>query len=239
VGSSEAVYDDVRGAIDRATSGGFVRHEVEARGGDGLATLDFCVKPVADETSSCSSSSGTTSWLSSTAATSASRRASHATRGNDLGAVRGRTEPMREDAERRAEQLETVESVLDRWDSTAERTNETKRALRSGDGGGEPTASDPSVTPALVRVATSHDEYGRTAPYSSESPTGTSRASGATLPQIDAAVAGATRWPPASRQRLRPTKSRRGPADSPSSVRRGGRLSRRSRPLRPGSGRRC
>jgi len=46
---SEAVYDEVQSAIKRAASGEFVRYKTEVRGGDGLATIDFSVKPVINE----------------------------------------------------------------------------------------------------------------------------------------------------------------------------------------------
>jgi len=114
----ESARADARDAIERAADGEFVRYETEVRGADGLATVDFSLKPVRDD-------GGDVSMLVAEGRdiTAQQRQRRHLevlqrvmrhNMRNDLMKLRAWTQAMCEepDAERRAEHLETVEETL-------------------------------------------------------------------------------------------------------------------------------
>ena len=159
---SEAVYDEVQSAIERAAGGEFVRYETEVRGGDGLATIDFSVKPVTNEDEDVS-----LLVVEGRDITDQQRRSRHLrvmqrvmrhNMRNDLGKVRGWTELMSEesDAEERAEQFKTVESILDKWDSMAEKMKEITQVLKPEDGELAMTASGPLIEDIATQI---REEY--------------------------------------------------------------------------------
>ena len=159
---SEAVYDEVQSAIERAAGGEFVRYETEVRGGDGLATIDFSVKPVTNEDEDVS-----LLVVEGRDITDQQRRSRHLrvmqrvmrhNMRNDLGKVRGWTELMSEesDAEERAEQFKTVESILDKWDSMTEKMKEITQVLKPEDGELAMTASGPLIEDIATQI---REEY--------------------------------------------------------------------------------
>ena len=132
---SADVQTDVRNAIERAASAEFVRYETEVRGGAGLATIDFSVKPVTDD-------DGEVSLLVAEGRdiTARQRQRQHLeviqrvirhNMRNDLTKVRGWAQVMCEeaDAEKRAEQFETLERTLDKWESMTDRMSELRQIL--------------------------------------------------------------------------------------------------------------
>jgi PAS domain S-box-containing protein len=159
---SETVYDEVRGAIERAADGEFVRYETEVRGGDGLATIDFSVKPVTDEDEDVSllvvEGRDVTGQRQRSRHLRVMQRVMRHNMRNDLGKVRGWTELMSEepDAEERAEQFGRVEPILDKWDSMTEKMREINRALQFENGELATTASGPLIENAADQV---REEY--------------------------------------------------------------------------------
>ena len=132
---SADVQTDVRNAIERAASAEFVRYETEVRGGAGLATIDFSVKPVTDD-------DGEVSLLVAEGRdiTARQRQSQHLevmqrvirhNMRNDLTKVRGWAQVMCEetDPDKRAEQFETLEGTLDKWESMTDRMSELRQIL--------------------------------------------------------------------------------------------------------------
>ncbi|MFB6193842.1 MAG: PAS domain S-box protein [Halobaculum sp.] len=133
---SETVTERLRNALDRAADGEFVRYETEVRGADGLATIDFSVKPVTDEDGTV-----TTLVVEGRDVTDRERhrrqfevmhRVMRHNMRNDLTKVRGWAgllcdEP---DPERRADQFETIERVLDRWERMIEKVRRMRALSR-------------------------------------------------------------------------------------------------------------
>ncbi len=134
---SEAVRDDLQSALDRGADGEFVRYETEVRGGDGLATIDFSVKPVFDEDGDVNmlvaEGRDITARLQHRRHLEVMQRVLRHNMRNDLTKVRGWTAVMRDedDAGRRAEQFETVERVLDKWTAMTQKMKEIRTALES------------------------------------------------------------------------------------------------------------
>ena len=134
---SEAVRSNVRDAIDQAASGEFVRYETEVRGADGLATIDFSVKPVTDDSGDVSllvvEGRDITAQKQQREHMDVMQRVMRHNMRNDLTKIRGWTEIMAEepDPEKRAEQFETVERVLDRWDEMTEQIKRMRQIIQS------------------------------------------------------------------------------------------------------------
>ena len=134
---SEAVHDDVVDAIERAANDEFVRYETAVLGADGLATIDFSVKPVTDDDDDVSllvveGRDITTQRRQGRHLQVMQRVMRHNIR-NDLTKLRGWTQLMSEetDADKRAEQFETVEQILDKWESMAEKMQDIRTVLES------------------------------------------------------------------------------------------------------------
>ena len=134
---SEAVRDDVVDAIERAADGEFVRYETEVRGADGLATIDFSVKPVTDEAGEVSAlvvgGRDITDRRQHRQHLSVMQRVMRHNMRNDLTKLRGWTEVMSNESDdaKRAEHFATVQAVLDKWESMTESIGEIRRVLES------------------------------------------------------------------------------------------------------------
>jgi PAS domain S-box-containing protein len=132
---SEAVRSDVQDAINRAANGEFVRYETEVRGADGLATIDFSVKPVTDDDDDVSllvvEGRDITAQQQQRQHLDVMQRVMRHNMRNDLTKVRGWTQVMSEesDPEKRAEQFETVERVLDKWDEMTEKMGQIRQIV--------------------------------------------------------------------------------------------------------------
>ena len=133
---SEAVYDQVRDAIERAAGGEFVRHQTDVRGGSGLATIDFSLKPVTDDDGDVSllvaEGRNITSREQHRRHLEVMQRVVRHNMRNDLTKVRGWAQLMSEagDADRRAEAFEVVERVLDKWESMSGKMRDITQLLR-------------------------------------------------------------------------------------------------------------
>ncbi|MFB6168166.1 MAG: PAS domain S-box protein [Haloferacaceae archaeon] len=155
---SEAVRDDVRDAIERARGGEFVRYETEMRGADGLATIDFSAKPVTDDDGEVSllvvEGRDVTTREQYRRNLAVMRRVMRHNIRNDLSKLRGWTRMMCDepDAERRAEQFETVNAVLDRWEAMTEKAREIREVLDSGVDDRGRTEAGPLIEDALAPV---------------------------------------------------------------------------------------
>ncbi len=134
---SDAVRDGVRDAIDRAAAGDFVRYETEVRGADGLATVDFSVKPVTDENGDVSElvaeGRDITEQKQHRRHLDVMQRVMRHNMRNDLNKIRGWAQMMVEesDVEKRAERFETVKEVLERWEAMVEKMKSIRSALES------------------------------------------------------------------------------------------------------------
>ncbi|WP_170938273.1 PAS domain S-box protein [Halorubrum sp. Hd13] len=137
---SEDVRDDLRNALERGADGELVRYETEIRGADGLATIDFSVKPVTDDDGEVSllvvEGGDITARIRNRRHLEVMQRVMRHNMRNDLTKVRGWTEVMAEEAdpEKRAEQFETVERILDKWESMTEKMKQMRQVIRSQKG---------------------------------------------------------------------------------------------------------
>ena len=159
---SETVFEQVKDAIERAANGEFVRYETEVHGSDGLATIDFSVKPVTNEDDEI-----TLLVVEGRDITGQQQRSRHLrvmqrvmrhNMRNDLGKIRGWTELMSEesDPKDRAKQFRRVESILDKWDSMTEKMKEITQTLQSEDAKLATTASGPLIEDVADQVREEH-----------------------------------------------------------------------------------
>ncbi|MDV7351256.1 PAS domain S-box protein [Halorubrum distributum] len=134
---SSEVQDKIRQAISQATSGSFVRFNVEAEGVDGLATFDFSVKPISNQ-------HGELSFLVFEARdiTAQEQRRQHVqvlhrimrhNIRNDLTKLRGYVELLESstDTDSREQQAATIREILDKWERMARKTKELQKILTS------------------------------------------------------------------------------------------------------------
>jgi PAS domain S-box-containing protein len=163
---SEALRDDVRDAIGRAAGGEFVRHEMEARGVDGLAQIDFSLKPVTDQDGDVSllvvEARNITALQQHKRHLEVMQRVMRHNMRNDLSKMRGWTEIMckEPDAEKRAEQFETVTQIFDKWTAMTEKMQEIRTVLESQQGREARQEAEALVEDAVAPVC---EEYaGRT-----------------------------------------------------------------------------
>ena len=137
---SDTVHTQVRDAIRRAASGEFVRYETEVRGGDGLATIDFSVKPVTNEDGEVSllvvEGRDVTTRNQHRRHLEVMQRVMRHNMRNDLTKLRGWTELMADeaDADKRAEQFAIMERILDKWDAMTEKMKQIRTVLDSRQG---------------------------------------------------------------------------------------------------------
>uniref|UniRef100_UPI002612E6A2 PAS domain S-box protein n=1 Tax=Halorientalis sp. TaxID=1931229 RepID=UPI002612E6A2 len=159
---SEAVRDNLLDALERGANGELVRYETEVRGADGLATIDFSVKPVTDEDDEVSllvvEGRDITTQVQDRRHLEVMQRVMRHNMRNDLTKVRGWTEVMSEetDAEKRAEQFETVERILDKWGSMTEKMGEIREIISSQKGQGTTTEAKSLVEDAVAPI---REEY--------------------------------------------------------------------------------
>ena len=159
---SQTTYDRVRDAVDRASDGEFVRYETEVRGADGLATIDFSLKPVHDD-------DGDVVLLVAEGrdVTAQRRRRQHLevvqrvlrhNIRNDLSKIRGWAELIVEapDRETRRDRFERVARVLDQWRSTTDRVKEIRQVLQVEPGEWPETRLDELVVDAVEAVRDRH-----------------------------------------------------------------------------------
>jgi PAS domain S-box-containing protein len=160
---SETVYERVQRAIEQAASGEFVRYETEVRGSNGLATIDFSLKPVTDEddevTLLVAEGRNITTQKQYSRHLAVMQRVMRHNMRNDLAKVRGWIELMSEepDAEERAEQFETVKTILDKWNKMTEKMKEIKQVLRIGDDGVATTESGPPIEDIVNQLREEHE----------------------------------------------------------------------------------
>ncbi len=155
---SEAVGDEVRNALERAADGEFVRYETEVRGGGGLATIDFSVKPVTDEDGDVSllvvEGRDITARQQQRRHLEVMQRVMRHNMRNDLTKMRGWTQVMCEEtsAEKRAEQFETIERILDKWEAMTEKMKEIRQVLQSQKGQWDRTDAGALVENAVAPI---------------------------------------------------------------------------------------
>ena len=131
----DQVRADAHDAIERAATGEFVRYEVEVQGADGLATIDFSVKPVPGD-------DGTTSMLivEGREITALKQQRQHLAVlqrlirhniRNDLTKVRGWTWALynETDPAEQTRQFERIKSVLEKWEAMSQKLAEIRRVL--------------------------------------------------------------------------------------------------------------
>lgn len=160
---TESVSEQVQDAIDRAANGEFVRYETEVRGSNGLATIDFSLKPVRDEddeiTLLVAEGRDITARQQYSRHLTVMQRVMRHNMRNDLGKVRGWTELMSEesDREQRAAQFAVVETVLDKWSGMTERIKEIKQVLEPEDDGLTTTQPDTLITDVVSDLRQEHE----------------------------------------------------------------------------------
>ena len=161
---AEAVRDTVRDAIERAANGEFLRYETEVCGADGLATIDFSVKPVTDDDDEVSmlvvEGRDITSRQQHRRHLEVMQRVMRHNMRNDLTKIRGWTQVMSEesDAEKRAEQLETIEEILDKWDAMTEKMGEIRAVFNAQQGGQAQREAEKIVEDAVAPVREEYPE---------------------------------------------------------------------------------
>ena len=134
---SSEVQTQIRQAVTQASSGSFVRFNVEAEGVDGLATFDFSVKPISGQ-------HGELSFLVFEARdiTAQEQRRQHVqvlnrvmrhNIRNDLTKLRGYVDLLASDTETdtREQRAATIRDILDKWEKMANKTQELKKILTS------------------------------------------------------------------------------------------------------------
>ena len=136
---SETVYDEVRDGIERASRGEFVRYQTDVRGGNGLATIDFSLKPVTDEDDDVSllvaEGRNITNREQHRRHLEVMQRIVRHNMRNDLTKVRGWAQVMAEDddAEKRAEKFETIDRIVDKWVAMSEKMRNIEPTPRAAD----------------------------------------------------------------------------------------------------------
>ena len=159
---SETVHERIEEAIEQARDGEFVRYETEVRGADGLATIDFSLKPVRDD-------SGDVVLLVAEGrdVTLQRRRRQHLevvqrvlrhNMRNDLSKIRGWTELMADesDPETRREQFERIDRIVDRWRSMTDRVKDIRQVLQTEPGGQRRARLEELIREAVRAVREQH-----------------------------------------------------------------------------------
>jgi PAS domain S-box-containing protein len=162
---SEDVRDDLKGALDRAAGGEFVRYETEVRGAEGLSQIDFSVKPVNNEDGDVSmlvvEGRDISSQRRQRQNLKVMQRVMRHNMRNDLTKIRGWANLMCEepDPQKRAERLETIEQILERWEAMTEKISEIRQTLQS-----QQSQLDERDTKSLIEeaVAPIREEYADT-----------------------------------------------------------------------------
>jgi PAS domain S-box-containing protein len=159
---SEEVNDRLRDALDRGADGEFVRYETEVRGADGLATIDFSVKPVTDDAGDVTllivEGRDITARQRYRRNMEVMQRVMRHNMRNDLTKVRGWTKLMSEeaDAEKRAEQYETIDEILDKWEAMSKKMKDIRTTLQSPQ---DPESREESASLIADAVTPIREEY--------------------------------------------------------------------------------
>ena len=134
---STAVYERLTESIERAAAGEFVRYETDVRGADGLAIIDFSIKPVTDDDGSVVSlvveGRDVTTQQRQRKHLSVMQRVMRHNMRNDLGKVRGWSELMtaESDPDARREQFQRIENVLAHWHGMVDKMKEIRQLFDS------------------------------------------------------------------------------------------------------------
>jgi len=161
---SEAVYDEVRGATERAADGEFVRYQTEVRGSSGLATIDFSLKPVRDEDDDVSllvaEGRDITDREHHKRHLEVMQRVMRHNMRNDLTKLRGWAQLMAEEenGERRGEQFESVERTVDKWESMTEKMRKINQLLRRQQSNYATMECETAVRDAVDPVRETYDD---------------------------------------------------------------------------------
>jgi len=162
---SEEVYDRVRDAIERAAGGEFVRYETEVRGEDGLSIIDFSIKPVTDEDRNVSllvvEGRDITDGIRRRQHLQVMQRVMRHNMRNDLTKLRGFTDALynEDDPEARQEHFETIEAILNKWESMTEKMRQIRRVLEEHE---EPQVTVPAGKLVEDVVAATSDQTSET-----------------------------------------------------------------------------
>jgi PAS domain S-box-containing protein len=160
---SETVYDEVRDGIERASRGEFVRYQTDVRGGNGLATIDFSLKPVTDEDDDVSllvaEGRNITNREQHRRHLEVVQRIVRHNMRNDLTKVRGWAQVMAEDddAEKRAEKFETIDRIVDKWVAMSEKMRNIANLLQGQRTHSRTTECEAVVRNAVESVRDEHD----------------------------------------------------------------------------------
>jgi PAS domain S-box/PAS domain S-box/PAS domain S-box len=134
---SETAPDQVQNAISRAKNGEFVRYETKARGVDGLATIDFSLKPIFDDDDEVTMLVAEGRDISlqryrNQHLAVIQRVFRHNVR-NDVNKLHGWTEMITEepDPATRREHFKRVDRILNNWDSMTDQLKEVRQVLRT------------------------------------------------------------------------------------------------------------
>lgn len=134
---SEEVNTRVQDALARAAEDEFIRYETEVKGAEGLATIDFSVKPVTDEDGDVTllivEGRDITAQQQQRQHLGVMQRVMRHNMRNDLSKVKGWAELLAEesDPDERARQFETIERILNQWGSITENMERIQGAIQS------------------------------------------------------------------------------------------------------------
>jgi signal transduction histidine kinase len=123
--------------IEEAANGEFVRYETEVMGDEGLATIDFSVKPVTDETGEVTSiiveGRDITAQRQRRQHLDVLQRVMRHNMRNDLTKVRNWAQVMstEPDSHARAAHFDRIVSVLDKWDDMSTKLKQIQHAIQS------------------------------------------------------------------------------------------------------------
>lgn len=159
---SEAASDRIRDAISRAKDGELVRYETKARGADGLATIDFSLKPVFDDDDEVvmliAEGRDISLQQHRHQHLEVIQRVLRHNMRNDIGKLRGWTRMMTEesDPEMRRAHFARIDRILNHWNSMTDRVKEIRQVLQT-----EPDRREKELLDDLVAdaVATVREQY--------------------------------------------------------------------------------
>lgn len=134
---AQGANDRVRDAVTRAANGELVRFEIDVHGNDGIAHVDFSVKPVTDADGEVAlliaEGRDITAFQQQRQHLEVIQRVMRHNMRNDLTKLRGWMEilSMEDDAQKRATHYERVQRILDKWEKMSGDLKRIERALRS------------------------------------------------------------------------------------------------------------
>ncbi|WP_253737551.1 PAS domain-containing sensor histidine kinase [Halohasta salina] len=131
------VNDRVRDAVDRAADGEFVRFEIDVHGKDGIAHIDFSLRPATNDDGEVAlliaEGRDITAFQQQRQHLEVIQRVMRHNMRNDLMKLRGWTEVLstEDDADKRADYYERIERILNKWEKMNGDLKQIERALRS------------------------------------------------------------------------------------------------------------